>query len=40
MTIAHAARTMPELPWLVAFGQYLAVLMHEDAAAGAVVILS
>ena len=33
--IAPAAAELPELPWLVALGWYLAVKMRDDAAGGA-----
>lgn len=29
---------MPELPWLMLFGWYLVVMMHEDSAATAVIV--
>jgi hypothetical protein len=30
--VHDAARAMPELPWLVMLGWYLAIMMHRDAA--------
>jgi hypothetical protein len=30
--VHDAARSMPELPWLVMLGWYLAIMMHRDAA--------
>jgi len=33
--IAQAAAELPELPWLVALGWYLAVKMHDDAGGAA-----
>jgi len=39
LTVAHAALAMTELPWLIGFGWYLVVSMHDDASA-AVVIMS
>ena len=38
--VAPDARTLHELPLLVCFGWYLAVMLHDDAAASAVVITS
>ncbi len=35
MEVLPAAAAMPQLPWLVALGWYLAVKMHDDATAGA-----
>lgn len=31
---------MPEMPWLVLFGWYLVVMMHQDSAATAAVVVS
>jgi hypothetical protein len=29
---------MPELPWLILFGWYLVVMMHDDSAATAAIV--
>jgi len=38
LTIEPAGARMPDLPWLIAFGWYLIVMMRHDAATTAVVI--
>jgi hypothetical protein len=35
VTVAPAARALPELPVLICFGWYLAVMLHADSAAAA-----
>lgn len=39
LTVGHLAGGMPELPWLIGFGWYLAVTLHQDSSA-AIVIMS
>jgi len=38
LEVMPALERLPELPWLLLFGWYLVVMMHEDSAATAVII--
>jgi len=38
LEVRPSAERMPELPWLLSFGWYLVVMMHQDASASVVIV--
>jgi len=40
LEVMPSLERMPEAPWLILFGWYLVVMMHQDSSAAAVVIVS